>query len=770
MNFCIPADLITKLKPRMKEVGGTKLVSMSREELTSFFAETVGDKLGAEVAKTFRKASLSHSRDAMKRWAEKTLTTGEAKAVNKIADQLTEDDTVYEGIDGDVIERALGVDISPDEVDKINELTKEMFDSSKKAPEPTSSFSFLKMNFGFRSDFSGYHSDYFKAEDKLNRYLDTVNEMSKLDVLSRVIFRGNLLFAPKSIITNIVGNLTGGLSEKLANNAQNVKFSGVNGDLIKPYILYATKTYVESGIDVVRAMEANSSHNVLGEHFKGVGTNKGMVRGYGRFIDQYIFKIGQGSPDIAFASYHFADNINILTTKIADAKGLTGKEHKDEARRLFLEATSLKLDVNNPDHAEALQIKRTALQYALTSTYQNQTKWADKVLSIRSGIDDYTGVLNLGTNLAPFVKTLINIAKLSMDYTGVTLPIELPRLAYAYKNGDAETIRKGINVCIRAGLGMLLASLLASLLGDEDYLPDYTIASDYQKQTAKLANASYNSIRIGNKWVSLAYFGTFGYALAGMLGAKAQQGVSAKVESYYMNTALQMRQTPVIQQMLDSYDYINDSKKYAKTGEDIGKEAISGVVNFFLARTVPAIVSDIAKAGDSVERYTRFGFEGMSDQLKNKIPFWRETLPPKYNGLGDTIATESWYWTILAGARLKTAPTDTAVYNELVKLSVSGDDVKLNFNTNKEMVIAKKLLTGREFNDLNGQLQKELSNTYANIMGTEKYKKEEDSEKRKKYLMDSRDKVLERVLRQSGYYGRIQKEKAVEARLKKLNK
>lgn len=763
MNYCIPKDLIDQLKPRMKEVGGAKLVSMSSKDLTTFFSETVGDKLGAEVAKSFRKASLSHNKNAMKAWAKKTLTIGEAKEVDKIADEMTEDDSVYDTIDGDVIERVLGVDISPEEVDTINKLTEKMFDAYKRESD---------------NIFSGIHTDYFKAEKELNDYLDTVNSMSNLEVLTRIIFRGNLLFAPKSIVTNIIGNTSGGVSEKLVNTALERKFSGVNGDLIQDYIYYAVNTYGASGIDVVRAMEANTSSTVLGEHFQGVGNEKGLVRGYGRFIDQYVFRYGQGTPDIAFASLHFADNINILSTKFADAKskptkenpnGWSEKQHKDEARRLFLMATSLTLNPNNPDHAEALQIKRTALQYALTSTYQNQTAWVDATLKVRSVLDEYTGDLNLGTNLVPFVKTLVNIAKLSIDMTGITLPIEVPRLVIAYKNGDAETMRKTINVAIRAGFGMTLAFLLAGLLDDDDYLPDYTIATDYQKQIAKLANAPYNSIRIGDKWVSLAYFGTFGYALAGMLGARPKVGASETVTTYYKNTLLQLRQTPVIQQILDTYDYMNDVTKYNKTGEDIRDEAIAGTANFFLSRLIPSITLDIAKGTDDKERFTRYGIEGISDQLKNKIPFWREVLPPKYNALGDTIPTENWYWIILTGSRFKSAPADTQVYSELVKLSVSGEDVSIKLDSFQDVKIAKKLLSGREYNELTGQLQKELSNSYANIMSTDKYKKEENPEKKKKYLTDVRDNVAERVLKQSGYYARIQREKAMEKRIKKLN-
>lgn len=469
--------------------------------------------------------------------------------------------------------------------------------------------------------------------------------------------------------------------------------------------------------------------------------------------------MGQGLPDIVGASIHFADNVNVLSTKIADAKGLTGEAHKQEARKLFLMATSLTLDTKSKDPTveQAVQIKRTALQYALTATYQNDTTWSKNALAVRRSLDEYTGDMNLGTNLVPFVKTLVNIAKLSIDMTGTTLPIELPRLAVAYKNGDVETMKSTINVVIRAGLGMTLAFLLASAMDDDDYLPDYTIATDYQKETARLANAAYNSIRIGDKWVSLGYFGTFGYALAGMLGARQKNNFPDKIQAYYFNTALQLRQTPVIQQIADALQYMLDAKKYAKTGTEIGAEAVAGTGNFFLSRLIPSIVSDIAKGVDDKERYARYGIEGLADQLKNKIPFWRETLPPKYNGLGEQIPTEAWYMIILAGARIKTAPTDTKVYSELVRLSMSGENVAIKLTTFKDIKLAKELLTSREFNELTGQLQKELTNTYANIMGTNTYKKESDPEKQKKLLTDHRDEVVKKVLRAQGYTNRIKK-------------
>lgn len=56
----------------------------------------------------------------------------------------------------------------------------------------------------------------------------------------------------------------------------------------------------------------------------------------------------------------FATEVDRLSTNVAYDKGLTGEAHKAEARRLFKLATSLRLEKNNPDHEEAIEIRRIA--------------------------------------------------------------------------------------------------------------------------------------------------------------------------------------------------------------------------------------------------------------------------------------------------------------------------------------------------------------------------------------------------------------------------
>lgn len=752
MKYCIPKDLINILKPKLKALGGQKLMNMERAEMEDFFSEVVDRKMAQDITSDFRKAMLSYKKGAMKKWARSLFPSSIANKVDKEADNTT-DTTVYKNIDGDVMERALGVDLTAKEVDKINELTKKMQEAEKLEP----------------NEFTGISNEYFDAKRELDNYINTIAQLTIPEVLSMVIFRGNLLFGVKSVVTNIVGNVTGGVPESIVMRLANKTIKGVNRDIYLDYMKSAYKIYNQNGVDTVRAMEVNDGNSVLGDYYKGVGNGKGIIRSYGRFTEQWVLRMGQGAPDILFASYHFINAVDIMTTVVADNMGLKGAEKKAEARRLLHLATSLTLDPNNPEHAIAYGIKQRAVQHALTATYQNDTQWTKNAIAIRNSIDDYTGSLQLGTNLIPFVKTLINIAKLSIDMSGFSLPEAGMRMYTGIKMGETKEIKRAVEICIRTGLGMTLATLLASALDDDDYMPDYSVASSYQKDIARLNNIPYNAIRIGDKWVSLAYFGTFGYALSGMLSAKQKQGLGEKTIAYTQNALIyQLRQTPILQQAFDIYDYSIDVKKFNKDSSDVFKDSIAFTSNFFISRLIPSITGDIVKVSDDYERYTRVGFEGIKDQFQARIPFWREVLPQKYNALGDPIKTERWYWIILTGSRLKTALPDTGVVKELTRLSASGEEVSLRLTGYKDVKTAKEILSQQEFYELNSALSKELTNAYANIMGTNKYKREKDPEKQKAQLYEVREKVMKKVLRRSGYRTEIIQKQKADEREKKL--
>lgn len=78
-------------------------------------------------------------------------------------------------------------------------------------------------------------------------------------------------------------------------------------------------------------------------------------------------------------------------------------------------------------------------------------------------------------------------------------------------NGDGEAFVKyaqGMKPYLRDGISTaILAALLGALFDDDDFMPSYDNATDKQKKIARASNIPFNSIKVGNTWVSIEYAG-----------------------------------------------------------------------------------------------------------------------------------------------------------------------------------------------------------------------------------------------------------------------
>ena len=78
------------------------------------------------------------------------------------------------------------------------------------------------------------------------------------------------------------------------------------------------------------------------------------------------------------------------------------------------------------------------------------------------------------------------------------------------------------------------AFALSSLIDDDDYIPDYDLLLQGERNLVKAKNGVFNAVKIGNKWVSLDYFGPFAMPLAAVLNAKREkdlQNLASKIAS-----------------------------------------------------------------------------------------------------------------------------------------------------------------------------------------------------------------------------------------------
>lgn len=741
MNFCLMPNEISALKKEMKAKGAKAIVEMTSTERKDFFSQVLNSTdAGAQLTSSFEKAMASKQSKALSNWAKSVFTEREQKektypdVISKI-NNLQKEGILKPSLTGQyldsLIATSLGLELKPEEVQKINELSEKIQQEEKKAPD---------------NQFFGYHTDYFKARKEMNDYIGSISPSNIMEVIFGLIGRGNLLASVKSPTTNIVSNLSSFLTEPLVRRAVARQATGANSDLIIPFIKEANKIYQETGYDPVRMLKIQDEQKTLGEA-RTTTQGAGKIRAIARVYEDIVFKKLMGAPDILSASIHFADTLNLLSTKVADQEGLKGDALKKRARELFLKATQLR-DVQD-ETADALRLD--AIENALYATFQQESWYSKIAIEIRNKIDTATGDLKLGTNLDSFIKTPINVIGAGIEYSGLILPFAVAQMMSNAYRGNEVVTKETARMMVRAGLGLTVAMLLTALLDDDDYMPDYTIANAKQKEATRLSNATYNSIRIGNKWISLDYFGVLGVVIAGVMGARQKQSAIDKSITFVENSFSQVRRAPIISTFFDIGKWFDENKAYQKKADEILGEITGNLVGFTYSRGVPMIISDVAKMLDDKERYN--DYKSFMDDIYMKIPFKRETLPPKFNDLGQIIPTENAFWTIFAGARVKTA-NDDKVYKEILKLSNEGADFAITAKNFKEMKMAKKILSPYEYNELFGQVQDSIRNAYLNTSETAEYQ-EADNEGKVELLKEVRRGVMEEVLSQTPYENRI---------------
>jgi len=683
---------------------------------------------------------------------EKQLHLAIDTELKKLAEDVSHID---KNIDRKTIEKALGLGITTEEVETILNLSKKI-DETKKLP--------LDNPFGIPN------LAYFKAKQEMQLYLQSRAPTPNLGVITGVIARGNLLFSIKSPVTNIISNISMLFSELVARRIASRKFKGVNSDLVKPFVTHAFKVYQETGYDIVRMLRLQDERLVLGEKQIGV-EGSGKIRRVGKFYEDWIYKGSMGAPDILFAALHFADSLNINSSKLADSEGLTGEKHKARSRQLMLKGMSLELDESE---IEAIALRDQGVADALFSTYQNDTFLSQKLLETRGLVDDITGNLKLGTFFEPFVKTVANVSMAGFQYTGLTLPLVALRTKEAIekaKDGEHRELKNLTQEAVRAGVGLTVAFLIASLLADDDeddvfYIPEYSLADTDQRRLARLNNSGYNAIRINNKWVSLDYFGALGAPIAAFASMKSRRNTDSAVVEGIQGIVSQLGRMPVLGKFFDINQWYQETKQYQTTDKDMLNSFLTSTASNIYSRSVPMIISDFSEMTDDVKRVN--DYEVWYDDVLTKIPFLRATLPKKYSELGEVIPTEGALWTLLFGARIKTQ-NQNLVVNEITRLQNSGTNIKLETKDLTMMKTAKSMMSFDEYNEFHAMVQHNIMLAMEKYMSSSDYKKTTD-EKREKQIEDAREKIMIATAREMGYYSRIKEQQKEDKKAKEKSK
>jgi len=631
-------------------------------------------------------------------------------SVSEISSMLPTEKAALKSIIEDFVAEKTGVSVSTGEVEAIRTKALRIDKAQKKLGDDLGNPDKLEENMEF-----------FSSKKEMDDYLQSKAPANRIKVVTGTIGRGMMLASVKSPILNILSNTEVGITEALSRRISSVQIRGANNGLALDYVKMANKIYQKTGYDISRMTNIRDNGaggtRVLGSdtvHAQGPGA----VRKMGRVVEDVVFKQLMGAPDVAFASVHFADSVNLNAMKIA--KG-------DRVKATELMRDAMKLEPQTP---EGESLKAQGVLDAQVATWTNVT-WASRVSEgIRKIFNDVSGDARVGDYLFPFVKTPANVIATGMDYAGGGIPKALFKTYKAVKSGELKSpgvMQSITRDLVRSGLGITGAAMVAGMLDDDDFVGAWDPA---RAQIEQLRNSNTNSFRINGKWVSADWLGPISVPVTAIMYARkyGKKGFGEMAFQYGVGTVAAVKNLPGIS---DIYDFVkSQSSKKNQSLEEMTGEAQDYITKEVYSRLVPSFLSDVAKATDTYDRKGGKGLEG----IKAKVPGLRQTLPIKKNVLGEDMKGEPAWSDILFGSRLKT-DKETAVIREVRAVS-NATDKSINFtdwnkSSSKKLAQFKEKVGQEKYSKATAEYGQKLKKDLEDVTSKQKYKNSTDDEKMK---------------------------------------
>lgn len=628
----------------------------------AYWLEKVINNREQRVAERLFKGDVKKLRnlitDETKKAAKEVLGKSQAEQaeyLNKLAEKLRKEysiDTFYQTPEEEItkdnamnvihnfLEDAFGITVSQEEADTL----------INKAEQ-------LKKVFENTLDESGNPSvESFRILSEMNRTVESMSPSHIMTVMSSIYGRSAMLASIKSPVLNILSNAENFATEGTIRRFTIGADTSVDRKAIEDYMRYAWEVYKSSGFIVSGMQDIKDEIVTLGET-RPTTQGKGRLRKIAQTSENIVFKYLMGAPDSVAKDMNFVDTADLLATKIAKEEG--AQDISKRATEIFKDAILI-----NPLTEQGKQVREQAIEQAHTATFTNNSMISEFSLKARQWLNMIGGnKFKLGDVVMPFVKTPANVQMMGLEY-GFGSLYTLYKVNEIIKNPRSEVSKRAIKSAYRNGLGLLLATLIASMFEPDDYIPEFDNATQKDRDLAKAKNAPFNSIKIGNKWVSLDYFGILGIPLVGIMNARKGRNLIEGITGYVKSGIAQGMKIPGIKEGLAIWDSLSRTAAYSTTPKKAFEMVSNALLDQVRARTIPAIVNDVAKVMDKYERDTS---GSVLDKVQASIPFLRERLPERYTISGKPLETEG-LSVLLFGGRVKTAEEGKLV-SEIDKLA-----------------------------------------------------------------------------------------------------
>lgn len=589
--LCLPKTESDKLRSALQKGEFTigDLYEMTSEQRNTLLTKYVGKELGSFVNGEFEKAIVSNQKNALSKWVEKTfdpkkpeLKNGALKKIDAIKDVLNP----KEGEDflKDLVANKLGINLTVDEGKTIVAKAEEL---RKLAPQIGADGKITNIDkFGLPT------KEYLVARRNMEKYIQEIDPVSSVRAFAQGIGRNMLLFSLHTPLKSIESNIMDTLFEGLARRTSALQFNGENTDLVKEYTKTALSNFNASEYNV-STMQSLNDDRLFGEksmHLEGGG----KVHQVARMVNDLVITKMHGAPYVVSSAFNFADSVNLNSTILAKEEGLTGDALKKRSRELFLDATAL-----DPQTEEGKALRTQAQADAARTTFVNESFGSRTSAAIKGLMNNVTGDLRLGDWIVPIAKIPANVISRGIELAGADFIKSGWQFKNAYQEykatGNKNAFKVPVRTAVTAGLGMAMAYLISANVSNDHFIGAYPTTPN-EIDLMKLNGGIANSIKIGNHWINLEYFGPLGPVISGFMYAKKYgNGGLSDIQQYGSGLLSGVENLPGLKEFTSIADSIQTKAQGGANTEVNAGKAGSSFLNFIESRTVPAFVLDSIK-------------------------------------------------------------------------------------------------------------------------------------------------------------------------------
>lgn len=322
----------------------------------------------------------------------------------------------------------------------------------------------------------------------------------------------------------------------------------------------------------------------------------------------------------------------------------------------------------------------------------------------------------------PFTKVPSNFLLRTIDYTPLG-PIKTAIGQIYRKKFDQRALAQAIGEGV-TGTGLFA---IGTALASQNLLSgDYPKNDQKEQARWKAEGIQPNSVKLGNKWISLNYLGPLGLIFgAGKNLVDARNGNATALEQVNQTLAgfgSGLMQQSFLQGLSGFTDAINNPAQSANT-----------YIKSLAGSVVPAWINDLANISDNMQRQANTPIE----QAMSRVPGLRQTLPVKTDIFGRQLTQPS-------GTGLETAlnplkpsiVNQTPLTNELDRLKSTGKENNPWFTAPSQSDFFGKgtSVTKSQLQQIQSELGLQIEQAWNSLIQTPTYQQATDQQK--KNLLD----------------------------------